>query len=94
MTNSIDTPEAKRVMKLLEAGGSLRYFYLEGGVAVHNADDTPNRKEKCDTVTFLGLREQGVIEQTQRDVSGYPYYANNARASVYRLKKDQQQPKP
>ena len=75
------------VLKVLEEGGSLRYFFLEGGVAVHGKDGAPLRTVTCSTETFLKLREEKKIDQTEKLNTGYPYYANNVKSAVYRLTK-------
>jgi|GEM_PF-5439115 len=77
----------QELMKVLEDSGSLRYFFVEGGVTVHDKTDTPVRGMRVSTATFLDLRNRGVIEMTQREKGGYPHYANNHKSSVYKLAK-------
>lgn len=77
----------EKLMGLLKAGGSLRYFYIAGGVMVHDPAGDPARGVPCSTAEFLELREAGVIEMTRREVGGYPHYANSHKSSEYRLAK-------
>lgn len=58
---------------------------MQGGVAVHGPDGAPKNDQSCAISTFLDLREQGLIEQTRREVSGYPYYATNHKSSEYKI---------
>ena len=83
MTNSAE----QAVLEVLRNGGSLRYFFLHGGVAVHGADGAPLRDITCPMEVFFDLRKREVVEMTEREKSGYPYYANNHKSSVYRLKR-------
>lgn len=80
--------EVKKVLGLLKDGGSLRYFFLEGGVAIHGKDGAPmNPPQCCSVQVFLDLRERKLIDMTQREVTGYPYYANHHKSSVYCITK-------
>lgn len=82
--SAVDNEEGS-VLKSLKEGGSLRYFFLHGGVAVHGQDGSPDRTQTCAIGTFLDLRDKELIEQTEREVTGYPYYANNRKSSIYRI---------
>lgn len=77
--------EEQAVLEYLGQGGSLRYFYLHGGVAVHGEDGAPDRDQSCGIQAFLDLREKGLIDQTRRDVIGYPHYADSHKSSEYKI---------
>ncbi len=77
--------EAINLLGILHEGGSIRYFAVAGGQAVHGKDGKPMPSEKCSITVFLDLRENGMIEMTERNVMGYPYYADNHRSDVYRM---------
>ena len=77
--------EKSAVLAFLKAGGSLRYFAVAGGVAGHEANGTPSKQQTCSISTFLKLREEKLIDLSDRNVTGYPYYANNHRADVYKI---------
>ena len=68
-------------------GGELWYFYLEGGVAVHDKDGKPLGGRFCSVEIFLELRRQGVIVHTRRNETGYPYYADHMKSDVYQIAK-------
>ena len=77
--------EKSAVLAFLKAGGSLRYFAVAGGIAAHEANGTLGKQQTCSIGTFLELREKGFIDLSDRNVTGYPYYANNHRADVYKV---------
>ena len=79
--------EAKEVLGVLNEGGSVRYFAVAGWQAVHNKDGEPFPTQKCSVTVFLHLREKGLIDMSERNVMGYPYYADNHRSDVYRITK-------
>lgn len=73
------------VLSALRDGGSLWYFYLRGSCR--------SRQERravkgafCPMSVFEALREEGIIQCTDREKSGYPYYANGDKNSRYSLK--------
>jgi hypothetical protein len=86
-----ETPELTReeVMAILQEGGELWYFYLDGGVGIHDKNGEPmkDRRIFCPIRIFLELREQKVIDMTRRNSIGYPYYANNHKSDVYSIPK-------
>ncbi len=82
-------PAKDAVLNELKRGGTLRYFFLDGGVAVHDSNDAPT-KIHCSTQLFEEFRRAGKVEITARAVSGYPYYANRAKSDVYKLAKNDQ----
>lgn len=73
-----------KILRMLAEGGSLWYFYLDGGVAVHDGKGEPT-KERCDIQTFLDLREKGLIDAGEKKEHGYPFYANNLKSQIYRI---------
>jgi hypothetical protein len=83
-TSGNETTEADTVMGVLKADGSLRYFFLQGGVAVCSPNGAPNPEVPCSMKTFLDLRERGLVTMTKHNVMGYPYFADNHRSDVYR----------
>lgn len=76
-----------QVLEGLKHGGTLRYFFLDGGVAVPGNDGSPQAKCFVEITTFLGLRERGFIDTKGESdiVGGYPYYANNHKSQIYRI---------
>lgn len=76
------------VLEKLANGFTIRYFFLEGGVLLE--DQAGNRLEdaELDISIFLKLRQDGLIEVKRRNVSGWPQYANNARADIYAMAED------
>lgn len=75
-------------MAILQEGGELWYFYLDGGVGIHNKNGEPMKnRASCPIEIFLELREQKVIEMTRRNSTGYPYYANHHKSDVYSIPK-------
>jgi hypothetical protein len=83
-----EAPELTReeIIAILQEGGELWYFYLDGGVGVHNKDGKPMEKHIfCPMKIFLDLREYGVIARMRRNDTGYPYYANNHKSDVYSI---------
>lgn len=78
------SPEAKAMLLKLAKGGSLRYFFLHGDVAVHDANGKP-AGETCPAGIFRDLREKGLIEISARDVIGYPDYADNHKSDEYKI---------
>jgi hypothetical protein len=77
----------EEVLATLNDGGELWYFYLEGGVTIHDKDGKPLRDRHCLIEIFLELQRQGVIVPTRKQNHGYPYYANNAKSQVYAIAK-------
>ncbi len=81
---------AKQILDLLSAGSSLTYFYLDGGVGIHNPKDEPMKREGgahelCEIALFLDLRQKEFIEQTEKKEHGYPYYADRTKYAIYRI---------
>lgn len=74
----------ERVLEVLGAGGHLCYFFLSGGVALHDKSDTPIQGY-FDIQAFLDLRKTGVIEKSDSRSTGYPHYADNAKYDVYTI---------
>ncbi|MCA9355468.1 hypothetical protein KC865_02880 [Candidatus Kaiserbacteria bacterium] len=76
---------SEEVLEVLGEGGSLKYFFLDGGVAVMLPDGSPKPECYCPIEVFLQLRSNGTIQATEKNVTGYPYFANNHRSDVYRI---------
>lgn len=74
----------EEIRSLLSEGAELWYFYLDGGVAIHQRGE-PLKGKYCPTSLFLSLRENGAIERKRRNNTGYPFYANNVKSDVYTL---------
>lgn len=73
----------EEILKALQEGGSIRYFYLAGGYVVHDKNDNPT-KIKITPMDFLDLNDKVKFSHTLNH--GYPHYANNLRSNVYVLK--------
>ena len=73
------------LLAALKAGAAIRYFFLSGGVTVHDPSGEPSKTLTCDIQTFLDLRERGVIVQSATNLTGYPYYADGSRSDEYRI---------
>lgn len=81
---------AKQILDLLSAGSSLTYFYLDGGVGIHDQKNVPMKKEDggfefCEIKLFLELCQKEFIVQTEQKEHGYPYYANRTKYAIYRI---------
>lgn len=74
----------EEVIDALKQGADLWYFYLDGGVAIHQ-NGRPT-ETSCPIDVFLNLRETGFIERSRQNGTGYPFYANNAKSDVYKIK--------
>ncbi len=84
----------EEILSMLQEGGELWYFFLHGGVAVHDRDGNPIRDCHCPIDVFLALREDNVIVMTEREKTGYPFYANNHISSTYKLAQANHKTKP
>ena len=73
-------PTEEEVMAILRDGGSVRYFYLSGGVGVYSRDGT-NVKETsyCPIEIFLKWQKDGTIWMSQ----DMPY--DTHKSQEYRL---------
>ena len=76
--------DAGKVMDALEAGGSVRWFFTQGGAAVCKPDGSRNPDVTCSYETSWDLMNRNLIVRTEPDVPGYPHFADNHRSSVYR----------
>ncbi len=81
-----DKPTEQEVMSVLKDGGTLRYFYLNGGVAVHGKDGNPSKDARyCPIDVFLKWQQDGTLTAGRQIDHGYPWYANNAKSQEYTL---------
>jgi hypothetical protein len=60
----------EELLAILNEGGELWYFYIEGGVAIHDKDGKPMRDHYCPIELFLELQGQGVIVRARRQNTG------------------------
>lgn len=73
-------------MKFLNDGGTIRNFYLDGGFAVHDKNDTPVKGVHCSFSIFDFLLKEGKIQFSHKLSHGFPYYADRTKSTVYKAK--------
>lgn len=72
----------EEVLQILVSGGSLWYFYLEGGIGLHDSSGNPIKDCYCPAELFSELDAEGRIKFQQK-IGGWPFYANNAKIAIY-----------
>lgn len=70
------------ILGVLEKGGSIRYFYLAGGYALHDSNDDPT-KIPISSMQFLDLKDRNIVKFSHNLNHGWPHYSNNLKSSVY-----------
>jgi hypothetical protein len=73
-----------KLLDILYHSGSLRYFYLDGGVAVHDSSGVPVKNVNCSIDQFCKLRVENKIQFIRNIDTGYPYYADRVKFSLYK----------